>query len=460
MGKAWVDADVAALQIAGIHYKNLAEGKLLVDSIGILDPEAIVYLPKSKGSGEKSTGKPNLYPLIEGYLQSLAVGELALMNGDVRVKGLGGAAEGAAFPLVYIQLNDLLISEGSAFTKERIFHTRNTSVYLEDIYYLFPNDVYVLELGRLKASTAGERLETRAFSLTYNENYEKILNGPKSNVVYKVINQELLVKGLDYERLLTGEGLFAKQVTVDKVDFYSLKDFNKPEELKVKPMPQKALKSLGFPLNIPELLVSDADVVYEEKKKGVDTSGIIKFTDISAKVRNITNVHPLLLKNPEMPVAANGKIMDEGFFETELIFNMLSDSNKVRISGRVDTMDITSLNRIARYNSMISLEGGTIYRAEWDFVANVEQSQGTMLMRYDNLDLQLSSQKSPDTTGVLKDVASFLANKLLIESDRAEDKKEKPEKVDFKQERNKEKSFLNYYWKSLLAGLKELILPF
>lgn len=459
-GNAWVDADIAALKVAGIQYGKLTEGELLIDSIGIKDPEVIVYIPESGSDKKKSSQAPDLYPLIDGFLEVLRIGELAVINGDVRVKGIGGGAEGAAFPVVYIQMDDLLISDGTAFTEERIFHALNTSIFLKNIYYLFPNEVYVLQLETLKASTAEEFLKTEKISFTYNNNYKKILDGPKSNVVYKVRNEEFVVNGLDYEKLVTGEGLFAQQIMADEINFYSLKDFNKPEALSVKPMPQKALKTMSFPLNIRELTVSDADVVYEEQKKGVDTSGVIKFTDISAKVRNITNIHPLLLKNSEMPVVADGKIMGEGNFETELVFYMLSDRNKVKVTGSLDTMDITSLNRIARYNSRVALESGIIYRAEWDFIADVEQSQGTMLMRYDNLDLQLSSGDSPDTTGVLKDIASFLGNKLLIESDRAEDKEDKPEKVDFKQERNKEKNFLNYYWKSLLAGLKELILPF
>ncbi|WP_017731742.1 AsmA family protein [Nafulsella turpanensis] len=462
-GKVWVDADIAALQVDGINYSQLAKGSLSIDSIGILDPEIIVHLPASSSGKNKKAGsgrKPDLYPLIAGYLQQLEIEEMALLNGDIRLAGLGGTAEGAALPVVYIQFRDIQIAEGTAYKDDRLLHAGDVSMYLENLHYLFPNNVYVLELGVLKASTAEEQLEARDFSFAYNENYEKILNGPKSNSIYKITYEELLIKGLEYEKLLTGKGFMADLVAADKVDFYSLKDFNKPEELKVKPMPQEAIKNLNFPLNVRKLMVSDADIVYEEKKKGADTSGVIRFMDVSVRAQNITNLRPLLLKNSELPVIGNGQLMGQGYFETELLFYMLSDSNKVRVSGAIDTLNLAALNPIARYNSMAAIESGTLYRAEWDFVANVEQSHGTMLMRYDNLDIQLSSQKSPDTTGILKDIGSFLANKLLVESDRAEDKDDEPEKVDFTQERNKEKSFLNYYWKSLLAGLKELIGPF
>lgn len=467
LDKPWVEAKLPGLHIPRIHTTALSEGHLSIDHIAINEPEFLAYLPSSEekngekqAAEEKNASPPDVFPLIKNELNSLQLGSVAIQKASLRLAGLGGSYYGLTIPELNIQLEDIHIAEGNAFEKGRVLHTRNIHMDLERMTYLFPDNVYFLQLQSASLRTADKTFNTSGLQYMYGETYEKILEGPKRNDVYRLISDKIQAEGVNFQKLFSNEGLWADSIQVKGLNFFTHKDLNKPEEARIKPMPSDMVLDMGLPLSIRALNVEEAKIAYEEMAEGADAAGLVTIEELSVDITNITNIRTEILKNSTMQVRGRGRLMGEGSFETQIEVPLLGEKNH-RITGKLDTLDMSHLNRISRYNSRIAIENGTLYKANWDFEADNDHSFGEFEVSYEDLKVQLSSKDSPDTTGLLKDAGSLMMNLILVETNIAEGENIAPQKAQFEEERNKEKSFFNFYVHSLLNGLMEVIgVPF
>lgn len=459
----WFEAEIGPLQVFSLNTRQLPEKRLVIDSIAIQDPEVLMHMPPSssaQSSGRKqSTPALNLYPAIEGRLESLFLRKLAVIGGDIRLTGMGDSSYGAHIPAVYLQLRDILIAEGTSFADERVLHAEDIALRMENIQYLMPDNVYMMRLGLFRMSTFEQFLEASNLRYGFKENYEQLLNGPQSNTIYQLENQKLLVTGLNYQQLLQQKGFFAKTLRSEGLDFYLYTDPDKPSEEQQKQplaMPQKMLKQVNKPFYLGTLAVEDAHITYEENVAEADTSGLVEITDLTVLANNITNVQSILREKSRIPLEVEGMLMGSGAFTSQMVVHMLSDTNLVTFSGRLDTLEVTKLNRLVQNTSRLAFESGTIYTVNWDMKIDQEKAVGTLAMSYDNLDIQLSEKDSPDTTGILKNVGSFLVNNLVLESDVSPQSSDKPKTVSFSEERE-EKGFPNYVLQAMVTGFLEIM---
>lgn len=461
--QAWLEATVPAFKIETINTKSLPQGTLSIGQLNLLKPEIVYHLPPepTQTEAEQESSPSDLYPLIEGVLDRITLDGFKLVQGDIRLAGLGGSSFGLALPELNLQIADMLIGKETAFSGDRVLHSRNIEAQLADLTYIFPDKVYSLQVEDLSLSTARKSFVGNNFRYMYGGNFMKILEGPEKNEVYRFFNKELQASGIDYQQFFRKGELHMNEVVAEGMDIYVFKDLNLPEAAIVKPMPADMVRSMGIPLAIEEFRYREIDVTYEEMTQGADSAGLVTIEELQGKIRNITNIREASVQQVDMIINARGQLQGQGAFESEIIVPLFSEDKKTQVKGTLDTLDITSLNRILRFNSPIATASGTLYKLRWDFEAGEEESEGEFEVSYENLSVQLSEFDSPDTTGVLKDIASFLANKLVVDSSIAEEKSTKPKEVYFEQQRNKQRSFFHYYAISLMAGFIEAIgVPF
>lgn len=479
----WVDAAIGPVTAFALNTTEIPNRQLSIDSIAVESPEIRANIPAGEqgaqeGSQEAPAGKqeftaPDLYPAIADLLDQFSLGKLAVIGADIKLSGMEAIGGDLHIPALYMQLRDVLIAEGTAFEGRRVLHTEDIAFRIEDIDFTMPDDVYTVELDFARFSTFEQFFEIGEVNYSYNKDEEKqaLMEEVEGNLLMSIKNKHFRINQLNFQELIRNQAFFAGTIESEGLEVYVHVDEHYPLEEKTEEaaeeaagpegatkMPQEMLKRLDLPLYLGEISLHSGHIIYEQLLSDADTAGVMELTDFFVKASNITNQEKILRKNGKMSLRAGAKIMDDGLFETEMVFDMLSDTNEVHISGTIDSLDLTKLNRYTIYTTRLALSSGMLHTLNWEITADQVDAQGKMEMSYEDLSMQISESTGSDTTGVLKDIGSFLANTLVLETDvPAEDPKE-PEVVKVEVEKDENQGFIDYYVETLTDGLLELML--
>lgn len=469
----WFEAAFGPFNLMSLDTRNLVNRQLAIDSIALGSPEIMANIPPAEDSVvEAEFTAPDLYPAIADVLDQFYLRKFAVIGADITLSGMEALGDEFRIPALYLQLRDVLVAEGTAFKGKRVLHTEDIAFRVEDIDYHFPENGYEVKLDYARFSTFEQFLELGKLSYGYEDDGEnqEILKAEEDRMLMSVKNDRFRVDKLDFQQLVRNQAFFAGAIEANGLDLYMYVDNNYPLEEEAeakaaeaagpaaKEMPQELLKNLDTPLHLESFSLNSGNIVYEELLEGADTAGRMEITKFFVDAENITNQQKQFRQNSEMSLKIGGRIMDDGPFETSMVFDMLAESNDARLTGNIDSLDLTTLNEFTTYTSRLALRSGQLHTLNWDIEADSEDASGTMEMHYENLNMRISGSEDSDTTGVLKDVGAFLANTLVLETDVEAEDPEGPEEVEVEVEKEDKDGFLDLYVKSLADGLLELML--
>ncbi|WP_373495430.1 hypothetical protein, partial [Aquiflexum sp.] len=467
-GEIYLDAAIEGFHIKGIDTREMTDKKFSIDSIVLSNPKILEDLGDSvedadepePGEREKQKDSDNmdLYPAIADFLDEVQINKIAIVKADISVDGI--ADRTAHLPAIYLQASDVLIAEGTAFREDRVLHSSDIAVRLERIDFPLPDNVNSVGLELFEMSTGEGYLQADGFVYDYNENFRQLMEGPETNMVMKISNNDFSIKGLDFGLLIQQKGVFADSIIVaEGLNVEVFVDNHYPAEAgeDLPPTIQQLIKEVGMPLYLGSLLVNNAKVVYEELAEDGDEPGRFWLEELNLEVNNLTNIDRKINSDPETNINVNTMLMGDGHFKTCLIIPMNDLSRPVKFTGRIDSLDLTKLNRYTEYTTLFGFESGTIYTLLWDFEAGNEEANGTFGLSYENLNIQLSASDSPEPAGGLYQIGAYLANVLILDEDMSEGKSDPPKTVKFSREKDDEESFIDHYISSIIAGFVEIM---
>lgn len=469
-GDIELDAEVNAFRVSGINTQELLERKFSMDSVSIEYPKIVadlgeMYEEMDEANGEVETDGQELeldfFPAIEDYLDELKIKHFVVKDADISLTGLSEDKEMLGqLPLIDLEIFDLKVAEGTAFEDGRLIHAADLSLRMENIDLPLPDEVHRVKLDLFDMSLGEGFLRADGFQYGYNENFEKILEGTETNMVFKAQNEKFLIEGFDFSKALSQEGVFADAITIDALNVEVFLDNNFPAEEADEELPatiQMMIKEVGMPIYLGDLSLKNGHIAFEELAEGAEESGKFTLENLSINFENLTNVDEKISKERETQIHVDANIMGEGHLVANLLIPMHDEYAKVNFSGDIDSLDLVALNRYTEYTSLFGFESGMIYTLKWNFDAGNDRSEGIFGLSYENLNIQLSESDSPAPAGALWQIGAYLANALLLDEDKSEDQSDPPKKVDFDRQKEENESFIEHYIASLMAGLIEFM---
>ncbi|WP_143960934.1 AsmA family protein [Litoribacter populi] len=465
-GDMELEAEVDAFKITGINTQELMDRKFSIDSISIDYPKIIADLGgMGEENDEAETDEEDMdldfYPAIKDYLDELQIYHFALKEADISLAGLSDDMEMLGqLPMINLRVTDIKIAEGTAFQNSKILHADDIALRMEDIDMPLPDNVHRVKLDLLDISTGERYLQADGFLYDYNENYPKIMEGPETNMVFKARNEKFLIEGLDFSQAMSLEGVFADAITIDGLDVGVFLDNNFPAEESEEELPatiQKLIMDIEMPIYLGDFTLNNGHITYEELAEGGEVPGKFTLEELFVNMDNVTNVDEKIAENSETRINLDAHVMGEGHFQAQLSIPMHDEYAKARFSGDIDSLNLVALNRYTEYTSLFGFESGMIYTLRWDFNAGNDHAAGIFGLSYENLSIQLSESDSPDPAGVIFQIGAYLANALVLDEDKSEDKSDPPKKVDFDRQKEEDESFIDHYIASLMAGFIEIM---
>jgi uncharacterized Zn finger protein len=266
--------------------------------------------------------------------------------------------------------------------------------------------------------------------------------------------KNIIIDGIDFESILTDRIYHINRVSLNGFEMIDHRDKRykrKPGE--TKPMPQTALRNLPFKITIDSLFANNSYILYGEYVDESQKPGEAYFTDFNLTVSNITNVNKSITRNPRMDIQMSTKLMDDAKLTLNMGFILIDTLDYFEYSGHMNYFDITKMNPMVENLLGLTIKSGKGTLDINEVKGNNDVARGELFFKYKNFKLGLYNRnKAKEVTGILSPIVSFVVNDIKLRSNNPKSLG-KPRIGEVYFERDKEKSILNYIWKSTMSGL-------
>jgi hypothetical protein len=234
----------------------------------------------------------------------------------------------------------------------------------------------------------------------------------------------------------------------------------------LRPLPLEALNNLGIGIDIEKVVLDKSFVQYEEIAEEADSSGAVYFDNLYATIEDINNVD--LSRKGKTTMSAEANFLGRAKVKMKALFPWNTAKNH-HVSGTIENLDMRTLNVMTEPAINVRIESGNLKRASFNFSASSYHSKGTVEMDYNDLKL-LTYKSEKRIKRIMKrrgeldeeeeekvrkaSLKTFIVNNFILkkDSDMKEPSGEMKGEIDF--DRDTHKAIFNYWWKSLLSGIK------
>lgn len=338
------------------------------------------------------------------------------------------------------------VNELTAYTLGRIeAHLTRVKAYESEGLYRF-------EIGSIRVDSEKEKLRLDTFYLIpLHSKYRFARIAGKQTDRINVFIQTFDVEGLQY-KALADSSIVVKKIAITGGEVLAFRDKRRPfRETKKKPLPMELLQSISMPIEIDTIIIDNTKITYEEFPEEGFESGKVIFQDLQAILSNISN-RTYYNKPKHATLKASTKLMGKGKLEAS--FELPIGGGNYRATGRLNGLALSYLNPMLENLAFISVESGRLNEMTFNFDYNDKISNGTLTINYRDLKIRGLKKQAKEEKNDLK---SLVIN-TIIKTDK--DSKTPIEKrtgtISF--ERDQQRQIFNFWWKSLLSGVKSSVL--
>ncbi|WP_159520900.1 AsmA family protein [Sunxiuqinia indica] len=340
-------------------------------------------------------------------------------------------------------------SDGQFVFKQNSFE--GVHLKLKNGRYNLPNQLYALECQSLDFNTDKQRLTID--ELHFLSRYSKYEIGKQLGVEtdwLDLVMAGFTVSELQFSKLLSDSALIFNEVQINELSVDAFKDkrlpFPKKPDTK---LPMRMIQDLPFRMHGDSISIEKGSVKYAERVKDSKDEGAVTFDSLRVKIYCLSTIDRLIDRQTAMH--AEARVMNQGRLKADFIFPNEKYPHVNQARGTLSSMSIKAFNPVLTQNASVFVEGGDLKEFAFNFTYNNNQSNGDLIFEYDDLNVHILDAEDESN----KKIQSFITNSFLLH------KKNLREEESFREgtisfERDKKKSIFNYWWKSVLSGIKSI----
>lgn len=274
----------------------------------------------------------------------------------------------------------------------------------------------------------------------------------------KIEDAKLKLQGVNFEQYLRKGIVEVDTVYADNLQLELFVDKRKPENLNKRPqMLHHVFQNLQQVIHIDHMVLENSHILIEERPDNLSPrSASLFFSDVGASISNISNYQERRMDSQILNVDLTAKLMGQGPLQTNIKYDLDDASGNFWLKGTLGNLDLRLLNTMLEPEAKASLKSGVVNRLDFNIAGNDIEGTGELIIRYDNLELELLNKNFEKDQNIFRKIGSFLANKIIIKSSNPNNKGDlKKGQVFFQREVHK--SVFNYWWKLIFSGLKSTV---
>ncbi len=323
---------------------------------------------------------------------------------------------------------------------------------IPDVSYRLPNKLFKLNIEGIKYNSDKRKLSCDILNL--NPLYSKYKIGYINNDGtdwYNITLKNIELLNLDCKNCIQRSSIIFNTGTISDIEFESFKD--KRIHLPFKPdkkLPMQLLNALPFGVHCDSMAIKDGNLIYSEQVENASRPGTITFNNLQVKMVNFSSMQELI-QGPTK-IFAKTKFMNKGLIEANFIFPNKKFQDKYKVSGKMTPVSLNSFNAFLNQNTGIQVESGKIQNTVFNFQFDENRSNGELILEYEDLNINVLSD---DKTGRNFLKSMLLKTPVIRKNNSAASKNYRKGIISC--ERDKKKSVFNYWWQSVLSGIKTII---
>lgn len=274
----------------------------------------------------------------------------------------------------------------------------------------------------------------------------------------KIDEAKLKLQGVNFEQYLRNGIIEVDSIYVDNLQLELFVDKRKPENLNKRPqMLHHVFQNLQQVIHIDHVVLANSHILIEERPDNLSPrSATLFFSEVGASIRNISNYPERRMDNHLLDVDLTAKLMGQGSLQSTIRYDLDDASGNFWLRGTLGKLDLRLLNTMLEPEAKASLKSGVVNRLDFNIAGNDQEGTGELIIRYDNLELELLNKDFEKDQNIFRKIGAFLANKIIIKSSNPNSKGDlKKGQVFFRREVHK--SVFNYWWKLIFSGLKSTV---
>jgi hypothetical protein len=224
------------------------------------------------------------------------------------------------------------------------------------------------------------------------------------------------------------------------------RDKRYPFRNKEKKLPVRFLHSLPFLVQIDSIRLTKSYVAYEEVQEDGNEPGKVFFDKLKGKIYNVSNT-----SEKEGSMEASAQFMDTGLLKATFTFPVSPDK-PYTIKGTLIDFELPAINSMLTTAANAKISEGTLDELKFHFSYNDTRSDGSLELNYTDLKMTSLLKKKEN---VPNRVLTFLL-RLVVKKDMDENLPTDKKTGTVLFYRDKRRSIFNYWWKSVLSGVKSV----
>ncbi|MCF8366575.1 MAG: hypothetical protein K9H16_12380, partial [Bacteroidales bacterium] len=343
------DLNIGKISLLGIDYFNLLANKNLgFKKLDIISPD-LTFNRFVSGSEEegKNILNINAHSLIAHHLNEIKADELAIHNARVQISNKTvGQDKSYLFKHIDFDVSHVLIDSSNRVFDNKFLYSDDLSFTIHDYAENTTDSLYVFGAGTINFSSSSAAIIVDSGFL--KPNFPDTVFAAK--VGYQTDCLDLLIDRIKFSDIGLLDFISDQSLWIDRVEIeglhgsdYRSKLYPLPESHFPK-LPASALQALDFTLWVDSLFIRNSDFTYREYLPPALEPGIIWFSDIDLKGKNITNSNEKTAIDSLMRFWITSKLMGSGELFLNLSFDIENQNDIFTVYGLLNTFDMTQLN--------------------------------------------------------------------------------------------------------------------
>lgn len=448
------------IEIKGINiFSSLMGDELRISSIRLNQPDiSALKNPHDRKVSKDSNQSTSIDSMILGAIanqySALEIDEFIIREGYGIFTESGDTL--TSIRQLDLSLRDIRVDSASA-QSGRTFITDDISLNAGNFMMKLPDSLNIVRFSQLSVSSDEETVALDSLQLI--PRYGKLefarRNGSPIDRIDLTI-PKIRFESVDFSQFVDSAHIYARygQISNPRLEDYYNRGVQGGPPTYV-PLPLNTFRNLKTPVKVDSLRVKNAYISYSEYLGGTPEAGMVTFEGIEAIFRNISNYPEDKEEGIITTLDAQARVMGNGLLGAHFQFPMDTKNDFHKVEGQLDRMPMTDFNRMMEHVAFIRIDRGQLNSLKFEMTLNDDQSSGTLVMNYEDFKISVLDKQTIQQRGLLENMATFLANNFIVRENNTPEEGRQAGRIQF--ERDKSKSIFNFWWKSLLSGIKDSI---